>query len=64
MTLDEELEEAVREIEWRRKRPNIKLFPFDQVELSSEPEYVIEGLIPDDGITIVRAKIAQVFFRL
>jgi hypothetical protein len=34
------------------QRP-ITLIPFDQVELSAEPEYVIDGLIPAGGLTIV-----------
>src|SRR5690349_15938873 len=60
MTYDE-LDDLLRDDERRKKewqgresqRPVIKLVPFGEIHVGGEPEYLIKGLIPADGITVV-----------
>lgn len=34
-------------------RKRVTLLPFDDIDIGTEPEYVIEGLIPSEGLTLV-----------
>lgn len=35
------------------ERQRIKLIPFDEIEVGTAPEYVIDGLIPAEGFTVI-----------
>jgi hypothetical protein len=50
--------ELVEQFNRRRAKANgaarpLTLIPFDQIGVSADPEYIIEGLIPAEGLTII-----------
>jgi hypothetical protein len=48
-----QLDAEVIALEARRKEPRIKLVPFNSIKLGTERRYLVKGLIPYPGLTVI-----------
>ena len=48
-----ELDREVVRLDAKRKEPRIKLVPFNRIQLGTERRYLVKGLIPHPGLTVI-----------
>ena len=48
-----QLDAEIVALDARRKEPRIKLMPFDRITLSTDRRYLVKGLIPYPGLTVI-----------
>jgi len=48
-----ELDAEVIALDARRNEPRIKLVPFNKIRLSTERRYLVKGIIPHPGLTVM-----------
>src|SRR5262245_21971278 len=47
------LNSGVRSESDERKSKRINLIPFDDIKLGTEPRYLVKGIIPSTGLTVI-----------
>ena len=48
-----QLDAEVIALDAKRKEPRIKLMPFDSISLSSDRRYLVKGIVPFPGLTVI-----------
>ena len=48
-----ELDAEVIALDARRKEPRIKLVPFDRIQLGADRRYLVKGIIPYPGLSVI-----------
>ena len=48
-----ELDREVVRLDAKRKEPRIKLVPFDKIQLGADRRYLVKGIIPYPGLSVI-----------
>ena len=48
-----ELDREVIRLDAKRKKPRIKLVPFDKIQLGADRQYLVKGIIPYPGLSVI-----------
>jgi len=52
MTINDDLDATVIELDRKRAEPRIKVIPFDEIKLTTERRYLVKGLVPRVGLCV------------